>query len=210
MRRLVVAGLLALAVLGCARGPYWTQPPTQSLPVYCDNPTLLPIADHEHVWEMVVDVVDDFFRIEREEPVRLVGDVLTEGRIDTFPQGSPTALEPWRPDAAGTYQIVENTLQSMRRQAIVRVLPAEGGYWVDVAVFKELEDVVRPQHATAGAATLRYDETLTRVVNPVGEQEIHRGWIPQGRDTALEQRILRRLHARCERLPVRTLPQVVP
>jgi hypothetical protein len=32
-----------------------------------------------------VDAVDDYFRIEREERVRLIGGVLTEGRIDTFP-----------------------------------------------------------------------------------------------------------------------------
>ena len=41
----------------------------------------------------------------------------------------------------------------MRRRAVVRVIPAQGGHWVDVAVFKELEDVVKPEHATAGAAT---------------------------------------------------------
>jgi hypothetical protein len=31
------------------------------------------------------------------------------------------------------------------------------------------------------------------VVNPVGAQEINDGWIPKGRDTALEQRILKQL-----------------
>ena len=30
------------------------------------------------------------------------------------------------------------------------------------AVFKELEDIVRPEQATAGAATFRYDSSLTR------------------------------------------------
>jgi hypothetical protein len=78
----------------------------------------------------------------------------------------------------------------------VRVLPAEGGYWVDVSVYKELEDVARPDRATAGAATLRYDASLIRVVNPVGEQEIHEGWIPQGRDAALEQRIVGHIQSR--------------
>ena len=210
MRRLVATGMMVAAVSGCAPGPYWTGPPGQPVPVFYDNPVLVPIADHECVWELVVDVVDDYFKLEREEPVRLIGNTLTEGRLDTFPQGSPTMLEPWRRDAAGEYEIVENTLQSMRRQAIVRVMPAEGGYWVDLAVFKELENVARPEHATAGAATFRYDETLTRVVNPVGGQEVHRGWIPQGRDVALEQRMLGDLQARCGRLPVQLLPPVVP
>jgi hypothetical protein len=75
-----------------------------------------------------------------------------------------------------------------------------------VAVFKELEDVARPEHATAGAATFRYDDSLTRVANPVGGQEINRGWIPQGRDTALEQRIVAELQCRCNEVAVQPLP----
>ena len=50
--------------------------------------------------------------------------------------------------------------------------------------------------ASAGDATFRHDSSLTRVVNPVGDQETNAGWIKQGRDTALEQRILGQLLAR--------------
>jgi hypothetical protein len=195
MRTFFAAGLLFTVFSGCALGP----PGVAGTPiaVYYDNPILVPMTDHQRVWETVVDVVDDHFpRFEREEPVRLIGDTLTEGRLDTFYQVSPTLLEPWRSDTVGYDQRLENTLQSIRRRAVVRVIPATGGYLVDVAVFKELEDVVRPAHASAGAATLRYDDTLTRVENPVGEQAINDGWIPQGRDTALEQEILGAVQAR--------------
>ena len=116
--------------------------------------------------------------------------------METVPQISPTVLEPWRRDTAGGHDRVENTLQSMRRRAVARVLPAEGGYWVDLAVLKELEDLTKPQHATAGAATFRYDDSLRRVVNPVGDVGACEGWIPQGRDVGLEQEILAHLHAR--------------
>ena len=85
----------------------------------------------------------------------------------------------------------------MRRWAVVRVKPAQGGYSVDVAVFKQLENVVRPEHATAGAATFRYDDTLTGIVNPIGGEPIADGWIPRGRDTAMEQYIIANLLARC-------------
>ncbi len=207
MRYVVIIGLIASAVSGCAPNSPMTQPLGQPMPVLHNNPMLLPIADHQRAWEAVVDVVDDYFKIEREEPVRLIGTTLTVGRLDTFPQGSPTVLEPWRLDAAGRYEITENTLQSMRRQAIVRVMPGERGFWIDVAVFKELEDVARPYRATAGAATLRYDESLDRLDDSVSEQEVKRGWIPQGRDTALEQRIIADLQARCGSVPVRVLPQ---
>jgi len=196
MRGFTAFGLLLLAASGCAVTPPVTNPTWQTTNVLYDNPALLPVTDHEAAWEAVVDVVDDYFKIEREEPVRMVGNVLTQGRLDTFPTLGSTLFEPWHGDSVGPYEKLESTLQSTRRYATVRVIPAQGGYLVDVAVFKELEDVVRPAHATAGAATFRYDSSLTRVVNPVGEQEIHKGWIPIGRDTALEQRIVEQLLSR--------------
>jgi hypothetical protein len=79
----------------------------------------------------------------------------------------------------------------------------EGGHFVDVAVYKELEDVLEPENASAGAATFRHDASLTRVVTPIGSQEINDGWIPKGRDTALEQRILGQLVARVEEASAR-------
>jgi hypothetical protein len=200
MRRgLFVIGLFVGGLCGCAAPPWWTAPPaTTGTPVAVlhENPMFLPITDHELVWETVVDVVDDYFTIRREEPVRLIGDTLAEGWLDTLPSPAATVFEPWHLDSVGLAARTESTLQSIRRWAMVQVIPAEGGYWVDVAVFKELEDVRRPEHATAGAATLRYDGSLTRVIDPMAEQEINEGWIPQGRDAALQQRILSHLLAR--------------
>ena len=196
MRRFVAVGLLWLALPGCTAGPPLTDPAWQTAIVVYENPALVSASDHEGVWENVVDVVDDYFKIEREAPVRRVGNVLTEGRLDTFPAVGSTLFEPWRRDSVGSYEKLESTLQSIRRRAMVRVIPAECGYWVDVAVFKELEDVARPAHASAGAATFRNDASLVRVGSPVGEQEISEGWIPMGRDAALEQRILGQLLGR--------------
>ena len=209
MRGLLATGLLLAVFSGCAPTPSLIGPLGPPLTVFHDNPMLLPIADPQQAWETVVDVVDDYFQIEREEPVRLVGDTVTEGRLDTYPKVAATIFEPWDRDSSGSQARIESTLQSIRRWAVVRVVPAEGGYWADVAVFKELEDVRRPEHATAGAATFRYDASLTRVVNPVGEQEISAGWIPQGRDTALEQRILGHLLARSGQLAVPIFPPAV-
>jgi hypothetical protein len=154
------------------------------------NPVFIPIADPHCAWETVVDVVDDYFRIEREEPVRMLGNTPTEGVLVTFPEVSPTLFEPWRHDTVDPRQRVENTLQSMRRRAVLRVTPAQGGHWVEVTVFKELEDVKRPEHASAGAATFRYDSSLSGVVDPLPDQQTSKGWIPQGRDASLEQHII--------------------
>ncbi|MFH1922801.1 MAG: hypothetical protein ABIP48_23300 [Planctomycetota bacterium] len=198
MRRIVAFGLLVFALGGCATTPPVTNPAWETTNVFYDNPVLIPVRDHEFAWETVVDVVDDYFKIEREEPVRLLGNVLTEGRLETFPEVGSTCFEPWRHDSVGSYEKLQSTLQSIRRTATVRVIPApdQNGYLVDVAVFKELEDVVQPAHTTAGGATFRYDSSLTRVVSPVGEQAINEDWIPKGRDTSLEQRIIGQLLAR--------------
>jgi hypothetical protein len=156
----------------------------------------VPVIQPDFVWDEIVDVVDGYFRIQREERVRQVGNLMVEGRIDTFATVGSTLLEPWRGDSADGYQRMESTLQSIRRYAVVRVIPDARGFLVSVAVMKELEDVLRPEHATAGAATLRYDGSLERYTSPQAVETASLGWIPQGRDPALEQRILAEIYER--------------
>ncbi|MFZ5831652.1 MAG: hypothetical protein ACOY3P_16320 [Planctomycetota bacterium] len=198
--------LLLLLAGGCA--PVAQYPPGGVLaygppapPTLYENPMLVSARDPALVWETVVDVVDDYFRIDREDPLRQLGGLQTDGILETFPQVGATLLEPWHQDSADRYQRLESTLQSIRRVGRVRVTPAGGGYWIEVAVFKQLEDCAQPAQSTAGAATFRYDDTLTRVVNPVAEVEVTQGWIDQGRDPALEQRLLAELAARLGRVP---------
>ncbi len=162
---------------------------------------LRPYPDAQYIFDAAVDVVGDYFRIEHEEPVRMLGAILTEGRIDTYPKIGATIFEPWDYDSANGYERWESTLQSIRRRALVRVTPAQGGYWIEVAVFKELENCWQPEQSTAGAATFSHDDTLTRVINPVGGRDVNRGWIPQGRDAVLEQRMLGQLAYRLNLSP---------
>lgn len=177
-----------VATSGCAA----LGQPQAALP----NPLPVGPANPDVLWDQVVDVVDTYFTIDREERVRLQGDLLTVGRIDTFPQSGATLLEPWRRDAATLYERWLGTLQTLRRTALVQVIPNENGYLLDVAVFKELEDLRRPENSTAGAATLRNDDSLVHFSEPIGEQPINVGWIPLGRDAALEQRILQQVTQR--------------
>lgn len=180
-----MAAVLIPLAIGCAR--------LSRAPVVFDNPVLLPPVDRDYVWDQVVDVVDDYFEIEGEERIRLAGDVLTVGRIDTLPLVGATVLEPWRPDSANRYERLHCTLQSVRRRAMVQVTPSQLGYLVDVAVFKELEDVPRPENSTTAAATFRSDNTLPGHQDPVGPLPPTDGWIPLGRDCALEQKIIARI-----------------
>ena len=161
-----------------------------------ENPLFFATGDREFLWFQIVDTVDDYFRIEREEKVRLIGEVLTEGRIDTYPATGATILEPWRKDSTPGYEKLHATFQTIRRRASVRVVPTGGGYLVDVAVYKELEDLDRPQFATVDSAAMRHDGSLSRGDETSTDPNTTLGWIPLGRDPTLEQRILKNILAR--------------
>lgn len=169
-----------------------TVPAKQAIP----NPMFVPIADREMLWNQLVDELDDYFRIAREQRVQESGGVLTEGRIDTYPAVGATAFEPWRRDSTPGFERLEATLQSIRRRATARVIPREGGYFVEVQVFKDLEDVSQPERSTISSPTRRYDGSLVRgeTTTQTGPQTL--GWICIGRDTSLEQQILTELTAR--------------
>ncbi|MDA7977638.1 MAG: hypothetical protein MPJ50_02575 [Pirellulales bacterium] len=152
------------------------------------------LRNRELAFNTLVDVVDDYFNIRREERVRLAGDVLTEGRIETEPVIGSSVFEPWRGDSVSSRSRWESTLQTIRRRGIIRVIPVEVGLQVEVMVLKELEDVRKPLSAKASAATFpRYDTSLQRFQQTIGEFPIDAGWIPQGRDFELEQRIIGQL-----------------
>lgn len=157
------------------------------------NPIVLPACDRNFMWDKVVDVVDDYFQVDREDRVRLEGDVLTVGRIDTHPQTGATLFEPFREDSATFYEKLESTFQSTRRRAQLIVEPTDAGYRIEVLVFKELEDVPRPENSTVGLAMTRHDTSNKHFVAPVAGQPAMAGWIPKGRDHALEQQILGKL-----------------
>ncbi|MCE9605934.1 MAG: hypothetical protein K8U03_13640 [Planctomycetia bacterium] len=154
------------------------------------NPIAIPATRCDLVWDQIVDVVDNYFDIQTEQRVREAGTILTVGRIDTAPKTGATYFEPWRGDAADSYERLHGTLQTLRRRAMVQVIPAPDVFQIEVVVYKELEDLARPDQSTAGSATFRTDSSFIRVEDPVGVQPTTIGWIPLGRDRAMEQKIL--------------------
>jgi hypothetical protein len=204
MRPLFTAALVVSLVGGCAFGPpdaYVAHPAATGGPTI-PNPILVRMADRDLMWDQLIDVVDDDFRIEREERVKMAGDVLTEGRIESRPQVSATYLEPQRRDSTGFYNRLESTLQSIRRRVVLRVIPTESGYLVDVAVYKELENVVRPLLAPQGVAAFRTQDRPDQIIDDLEEsadvgQPMEQGnWIPEGRDPVQEQVILAKIAER--------------
>jgi hypothetical protein len=159
----------------------------------------IPVTNEDLAWEVIVDVVDDYFRIDQENRVQQVGNVMTEGRIETFPQVGATLVEPNHLDSVGRYNLVESTFQSTRRRGEIRVIPQQGGWQVEAIVYKEFEDLPRPENATAGAGTYRFDSSLhSRLDEPVSRTKLSKFWIPMGRDCEIETAMLQDIQWRIQ------------
>lgn len=191
---------LCLAVAGCQRwygglekgldlfpSPMAPQPPIE-LPVA--NPAHIGDVDPDFLWRQVVDSVDDYFRIDKEQPVRRDNMNWLEGSLTTYPAVSGTSLEPWRNDASRGFERLQSTFQTIRRKATVRIIPEVTGYLVDVQVMKEQEDVDQSQFSTAGAAAQRHDGTIVRHQNQLRQAPVTLGWYEIGRDRDLERRLM--------------------
>lgn len=161
------------------------------------NPLVVPVRDVEFTWQQIVDMVDDYFEIATEQPVREIGGVLMEGRIVSQPKAGATWMEPLLKDSTPGYERWHSTLQPIRRTARLRVIPVSSGFRVFVEVYKELEDISQPEYSTVAASVQRHDGSLVafdRVDSDLGPATL--GWISLGRDESLEQEMLRQLHAR--------------
>ncbi|MCR9295834.1 MAG: hypothetical protein NXI32_24210 [bacterium] len=200
MRPLLAVRWFTLLMLCCAGCHHWNWPavglppmnlgPPPPIEVPVSNPANVGEVDPDFLWRMVVDTVDDHFRIDTEQPVRRDNVNWLEGRLTTFPEISGTSFEPWRRDAAMGFERLQSTFQTVRRTATVRVIPDPTGYQISVEVIKEQEDVDQSQYAAAGAAAQRHDGTIVRNENQIRQLPITLGWYEIGRDRILEQRIM--------------------
>lgn len=167
------------------------------------NPMVIRVVNSELAWDQMADVVSSYFPISREQPVQLNDGVLTEGYLQTAPRAGATIFEPFRKDVAGSYNRWESTLQSIRRHCYIRVTPTANGWAVEPQVFKELEDVPRPEYASAGDSSVRYDNSLPTDRRAELVQTRDTGaWIPLGRDQPLEQKMLREIYERLTGAPI--------
>jgi len=172
--------------------PYGTPDATALI----QNPLFVPAMDKEFLWNQVVDALDADFRIRTEQRFRVVGGIPTAGRIETYPAIGSTLFEPWRGDSTSGYERLHATLQSVRRRAVATITPSGTGYLIRVEIFKELEDLNRPENATIASDTLRHDGSVARPRDGVKKGPVTLGWISQGRDQALEQKILTDIRSR--------------
>lgn len=172
------------------RGPQVVRPAPFHMPFtrrpVSPNPLIVPIGDFELVWNRTIAIVDDYFDIASENRL--------SRRIITDPKIGATIFEPWHGDSVGFRERLESSLQTIHRFAIATVTDAPGGgYAVRIEVYKELEDLTKPERQSGGRAVYANDFPINRAREIVGPTPLPRGWIPRGRDVKLEQAILDRI-----------------
>ena len=189
-RRTAWIAAAALWLAGCSTGPLQENPvligPDRLIPQ--ENPLYVPQGPgaYPKVFEKALDVLDDFWEIAYSNRY--------EGRIETQPAIAPGIEQPWKPGSPDFYQRLLAYFQTIRHRAIVLITTADdGGYYIDVKILKELEDLAVPLRATAGSASFRMNSTIERQFEVIEPDLLDVNWIPVGRDTALEQALLDRL-----------------
>lgn len=188
-----VAALLLLSA-GCQNaGPLLVEAPPL-LPAgagYIEdmNPVYVPLGPESYglVFENVLTVLLDY-GFEIRETNRW------DGRIETMPRIAPglgLLLKPGSPDL---YDRLLATTQTYRHRVVVDIQPAEnGGFFVKVAAYKELEDLPRPIRSSVGAAIFRNDDDVSRQFEVIDPTFFEVNWIYRGRDIPLEQELIRRM-----------------
>jgi len=150
-----------------------------------ENPVYIPLGptSYGQVFEKVLDVMAEYFEISYSNRY--------DGRIESFPRIAPGVEQPWKPGSPSWYERVLATFQTIRHRAFMLIQPADdGGFFVHVTVYRELEDLPRPTHYTAGAAAFRGDNSVERQFEVVDPAVFDSHWIPIGRDHCLEQAIV--------------------
>jgi hypothetical protein len=182
--------LVSALACGCASGPLLDNPVTvgHNPNISVENPLYIPLGPPSYgiVFEKVLDTISEYFEVSYANRY--------DGRIVTYPRIAPGLEQPWRPGSPDFGQRLEATLQTLRHRAEISIQPApDGGYFVQVDVYKELEDLPKPIRSTAGAATFRDPITIERQFEVVDPTVFESNWIPLGHNACMEQAILQRL-----------------
>jgi hypothetical protein len=185
-RTLAIFMLALLA--GCVSQPLvdGQQARPRKVPIVEANPVFIPLGPDAYgmVFEnALTTLIDNGFEILESNRY--------DGRIETVPRvahgwgfrsiyGSPS----W-------YERTLSITQSYRHRVSVVIQPAEtGGYFIEVVVRKELENLPRPLRATAGAAIFRFENNVERQFEVIDPNVMNSTWIYKGRDEAYEQAII--------------------
>ncbi|HEX3149784.1 MAG TPA: hypothetical protein VHR66_17035 [Gemmataceae bacterium] len=206
MRRLRAACLLAMLPAGCASGPLLDNPTRvggPEVPFALENGALIhnsgeaPGKAYPEVFDDVLDAVADYF------PIAYANRY--EGRILGKPTLAPGFEQMLRRGSPDFYDRLLASFQAYRYRCEVRIREAyPSGYFVQVIVRKELKDYQAPSGLFTAvplfgdAATVDRDQFLLvspDITTPANDPSDR--WIPKGRETAIEQAILKAIQKTC-------------
>ena len=210
---ILLPGVILLLPIGCAsyepfaatREFSWRfNAPQPHNPIFVEN------YNHEFLWSVLVDVIDTHFEIAREMPVRLYGNILTEGHLETKPKIGASLPELWHADSVGFKERFDCTVQTIRRRVEAHVVPETGGYTLEIKVFKELEDNAHPLRAVANASHLRFRDNADEFADKIDTDPSSSGWFVIERDAELENRLLLEIVYRLKNPPSIIRPSKEP
>ena len=117
------------------------------------------------------------------------------GVITTYPVTSQSIFEFWRHDVDTSFDLMESTLRAVRRQATVQISsdPDEPASRLEVTVRRSTLASPERQYNGSSSALRVFGEELPGVR---GEPDLSRKdnyWIDDGRDGAMERRLLERI-----------------
>lgn len=162
-------------------------PDGKKVPVLEANPVFIPLGQEAYGM-----VFENTLRVLIDHGFEIMESNRYDGRIETVPRVA-TGFG-FRSIYSGSPSLYERSLaclQSYRQRVSVMIQPADGGgYFIEVCVRKELEDLPRPIRATAGAAIFRIENNVERQFEVIDPTVMHSNWIYKGRDEAFEQRLL--------------------
>jgi hypothetical protein len=195
--RYLAMALLPAVALGCQNlNTALDVPPI--LPIGTDNvldqnPVWIPRppSDYGAVYETVLQVLWDY-GFEIAETNRY------SGHVEAVPRIAPGLILFLKPGSPDLYDRFLSSLQTYRHRVTVTIETADpqpadhGGYFVKFIVRKELEDLARPVRSSVGGAVFRSENTVERQNEVIDATYFDSSWIGRGRDTALEQELIRR------------------
>ena len=186
----------------------------EAIPESLPNPISIKVESREFAWNTLIDTVDDYFDIAEEHRVNRIGGVYTDGHIVTHWKPGSGVQELWNKDSTPGFEKWHATFQSIRRRADIHVSPSPVGYDIQVTVYKQLEDLDRPEQSSVGRSLQRHDGAIVRQGPNPKAQPAHLGWIPLGRDVSLEQAILADIQGRFTSVitpeDIQLLPSTIP
>jgi len=145
---------------------------------------------YDVVWRATVDIVEARFEIERRD--------YEEGIIVTRYKQGRTLVEPWGVDAQDAYDLLEETLNQVRRRCTLALAREQDSVTIELVVVRErLNYESPPTERGAGPPKTEAERRELQVQATYAPQE---QWTFMGEDDRLAARILADIAERIERM----------